>query len=232
MIVVRPAPPLTDTAAPGATRRRVWAGPAVKSHAALVLAAARFYLVPAGATLPAAAVAALDAGADPADTLPAGTVGYDLAAVRRATLHLPADAVAVELDGVAAPVVVTLADPATADDVFARLVRRAGGGYTLTADTPGTLARARVPLGVTAGVAVATLTLALTVSGLPDVAAAHPAPAGWLTALAALDWRAVGAAGGVPSAAAQVWLYRTLTRPPAWLTLARTAQPPATQDTP
>ncbi len=207
------APPNTTTTFPGTTRRRVWAGPAVASHAAVVLTAARLALVPAGA--------AFDAGTDPADAPPAGHTIFDLGAIRLATLHLDADAIAIELDGRRAPVVVLLSDAATADDVFTQLVRRCGTGYALATDRPSRLALARTPLGVMAGVGVAAGILAVTVSGLPDVVVNLPDPPVWLRALARLDWRLVTGTGGVALAAAQVWLYRRLARPPARLTLRR-----------
>ncbi len=170
------------------------------------------------ATLPAPPIAPTGSGAT---RLPVGLAAVDPAAVRLATLHLDANAIAIELDGRRAPVAVALADAATADAVFTHLVRCCGPGYALATDRPTRLELARTPLGVMAGVAVAAGILAVTVSGLPDVVVNVPDPPAWLRALARLDWRLVSGTGGVALAAAQVWLYRRVARPPAWLTLRR-----------
>lgn len=196
------APPTTAPPASDATRR-VWAGPAVASHAALVMTASHLDLIPTGTARPV------------------GRPALDLTAIRLATSHLDANAIALAVDGWRAPVVVALADAATADDVFTQLVQRCGAGYTLATDRPSRLVLARTPLGVMAGVAAAAGILAVTVSGLPDVVVNLPDPPAWLSALARLDWRLVTGTGGVALAVAQVWLYRRLARPPARLTLRR-----------
>lgn len=192
-------PRLEDTAPPGLLAVREWARPAVASHAAVTLTAARLTLK----------------SADGRELM------LPLAGVRRAALGLATDAVEIDHDQLPLPARIRFADAATADEFFARLVRRSGAGYDLGTDAPTQLGLARGPVGVMAAVLVATAVLAATVAGLPDVLANSPTPPAWLRLLARLDWRLVTGAGGALLAAAQVSLLRRLARPPARMVLVR-----------
>ena len=210
------------------SRRRVWAAPELRSHALLVLTPDRIHLAPlAGPPKPHTAAAAAG-GADLGDLLgPLATV-IDLAAVRGVKLDLPADALAVEYVGPGARpcrLAVVFATPEAADACFTKVWRRLGRGFELRPYRRDFRALARGPLVLLAAVLLATAALALTLSVAEDVTnhggGAAP-PESPLEALAAsLDWRAVCVAGGAAAAAAQVWLYRRVTRPPVVLELAR-----------
>ena len=192
-------PRLEDTAPPGLLAVREWTRPAVTSHARVTLGAVRLGLTAVGAA----------------------ELTLTLAGVRRAMLGLATDCVEIEHDYLPLSVRVRFVDAATADEFFSRLARRSGPGYDLGTDSPTQLELARGPLGVMAAVLVATVTLAATAAGLPDVLVNDPAPPAWLAALARLDWRTVTGTGGVLLAGAQVRLLRRLARPPARLVLTR-----------
>ena len=212
----RTAPRPTDTTAPGLLRRRVWAAPEVRSHALVVLTAARLYLAPPAVTPPRPdAVAAVENGADPDVAVgPLGTT-IDLANVRAVRLDLVGAAVRVEYAGAgrgAAAVVVRFAGPEPADALFSRLWRRVGDGFTLTPFRADPWAAARGPVGAMLGVLLVTLAA---LAGLPALAdAGFDLPPG-------ADWRVAGGLGGAALAVAQVVLYRRLTRPPVRLELTR-----------
>ena len=198
-------PRLEDTAPPGLLAVREWARPAVVSHETVMLTAARLTLKSSdGREL----------------TLP-------LAGIRRAALGLATDAVDLDHDQLPVVARVRFADASTADEFFARLVRRSGSGYDLGTDAPTQLQVARGPLGIMAAVLLTTAILAATVAGLPDVLANSTSPPSWLGMLARLDWRLVTGMGGVLLAVAQVRLLRRLARPPARLVLVRSETPTA-----
>jgi hypothetical protein len=189
-------------------RPRVWTPPELTSHARLVILPDRLLLSPP------------DGSAD-------AEVTFD--AIRRVRLDLLANAVAVETAG-KGPVAITFATPEAADAAFTRLWGRLGDGFTLLPYRRDPRLLARTPLLVLAAVLLVTATLAV-LAGLADEYAAAraaggvsvgllpPAPVeqlfGWLS------WKAVCLVGGAASAAAQVWLYRRLTQPPACLELVR-----------
>lgn len=212
----------SDTTLPGQTRRHVWPAPEVTSHSLFVLTAARLFLAPGTGPPRPEALAALEAGGDPAAHIgPLGTV-IDLAAVRRVTLSLEANTLRVEYGqpgkglGLTA---VRFASAETADTVFGKLWRRLGDRVVLVPPTPDPWSVIRVPLAVMAGVLAVTLTLAMALSAAPDVP--HPAAAHLAAAPEWADWRAVCGSGGAALAVVQVWLYRRLTRPPSRLVLER-----------
>lgn len=226
-----PAPSL-DSTLPGATRRRLWAHPDVRSHSVVVLTFERLHVAPlTGAPRPeflAATVAAIAGGDDIDDLLGPFALAVDLAAVRGVTLDLHTNALVVEYaKGGAATAALTLvfATPETADACFTKLWRRLGDGCELRPYARDAWAAARAPLALLIGAVLVTAALALLLSVFEDVTVAR-AGAPPLAPLARLigwmDWRAVCALGGAAMAAAQVWLYRRLTRPPAALELYRT----------
>ena len=211
-----------DTTLPGQTRRHVWPAPEVTSHSLFVLTAGRVFLAPGTAPPRPEALAALEAGGDPAAHVgPLGTA-IDLAAVRRVVLALESNTLRIKY---ATPgrgvgrVAVRFAAAETADTVFGKLWRRLGDGVALAPPTPDPWSVVRVPVAVMAGVLVVTLTLALVLSAAPDVA--HPAAARLADVPWWAGWRAVCGAGGAALAVVQVWLYRRLTRPPSRLVLER-----------
>jgi hypothetical protein len=230
--------PSLETTLPGATRRRVWTNPDVKSHSLVVLTFERFHVAPlTGAAKPelvAATAAAVAGGEDIDDLLGPFAVAVDLAAVRAVALDLHTNSLIVEYakGGTAtAALTVVFATPETADACFTKLWRRLGDGYKLHPYKRDAWAAARAPLTLLIGAVLVTAALALLLSVFEDMAAARAgapdgAPASPLAPLARLldwmDWRAVCALGGAVIAAAQVWLYRRLTRPPAALELYRT----------
>lgn len=203
------ASPVDDTTLPGATRRRVWHAPAVRSHSLVVLTATRLYLAPPAGSPAPEVLAALAGGADPDDLLGTAAV-VELGAVRRVRNDLLGNALVVE-SGPAGRVVVTFAAAETADEVYAALWRRLGDEVVLSPYRPGSAAAAREPVGVMLGLFLATAVLAVLAAVADDIAATLPLP----------DWRWVCAAGGAVLAVAQVWLYRRLTRPPVRLELVR-----------
>ncbi|MBM3980723.1 MAG: hypothetical protein FJ304_10640 [Planctomycetes bacterium] len=232
------AAPSLDNTLPGATRRRVWASPDVRSHSVVVLTVERLHVAPlTGAPKPeivAATVAAIAGCDDIDDLLGPFALSVDLASVRGVTLDLHTNSLIVEYakGGTAtAALTVVFATPETADACFTKLWRRLGDGYKLQPYRRDAWASARAPLTLLIGALLATMALALLLSVFEDMAAARAgapdgAPASPLAPLARLldwmDWRAVCALGGAAMAAAQVWLYRRLTRPPAALELYRT----------
>ena len=192
-------PRLEDTAPPGLLAVREWARPAVVSHAAVALSAARLTLKSADGR----------------------ELALALAGIRRAALGLATDAVEIDHDQLPIQARIRFAGAATADEFFARLVRRSGAGYDLGTDAPTQVELARGPVGVMAAVLLATAVLAATVAGLPDLLTNHPDPPAWLRLLARLDWRLVTGVGGALLAVAQMRLLRRLARPPARLVLVR-----------
>ena len=217
---------LSDTTLPGQQGRRVWSAPAVATHAWLVMTPARLYLLPTGYSADAGVRAAAEAGADLERLFGDAAERLDLTDVLRADFHL-ADLTLV-LRRAAGDVTLTFGDAEAADDVFTKLLHRTRDRLHLVSDKPDPLAAARGPLGILAGVLLATATLAVTASAAADLTPPD-APAGlarWLTFLAALDWRAVCGVGGVVAAWLQVAAYRRYHRPPARLALVAAGGPP------
>ena len=225
-----------EPAPAGATRRRTWAHPEVKSHSLVVLTPERLHAAPlAGAPRPET-LAAVDSG-DLDDLLGPFAVTIDLAAVRRAKLDLLTNSLTVEYARAGSSsgrLTVAFATPEAADACFTKLWRRLGG-HRLRPYKRDAWAAARGPLALIAGVLLATALLVLVLSVFEDAApdraaarltsrgssgAATKSPAEMLVGWA--DWRWVCAAGGAAAAASQVWLYRRLTRPPVALELVRT----------
>ncbi len=210
---------LSDTTLPGLQGRRVWSAPAVASHAGLVMTPSRLYLLPAGHPAGASLRAAAEAGADLERLFGDAAEGLNLADVRRADFHL-AD-LTIVLARPAGDVTLRFGDAEAADDVFTKLLHRTRDRLRLVSDKPDPWVAARGPLGLLAGVLLATATLAVTASAAADLTTPD-APAWlarWLSLLAALDWRAVGGVGGAVAAWLQVAAYRRYHRPPARLAL-------------
>jgi hypothetical protein len=230
----------TETTTPGSNRRRVWAHPDVKSHSLVVLTFERLHLAPlAGPPKPDLLVAAAYDDLD--EVLGPLAVAIDLVAVRRVKLHLPTNTLSVEYvkGGIGTSrASVTFATADVADAVFTKLWRRLGDGFKAANGKRDFWALARGPLALLFGALLATAALVILISVFEDFAAARAAlkdapppekfgvsPAipktpiegllGWL------DWRWVCGAGGCAAAAAQVWLYRRLTRPVTTLELRR-----------
>lgn len=228
--------PTLDTTAPGATRRRVWAHPDVSSHSLVLLTATRLYLAPLAGVPKADLVSALENGGDPDELLGPLAVVVDLGAVRRLTLDLIRNALAVEYvsggQG-AARLTVAFAAPEVADLCFTKVWRRLGDGCRLQPYKRDAWALARSPVALLVGALVVTAALALAQSAFEDMASARaaalPADAPHVVskgplerALGKLDWRAVCALGGAVAGLSQVWLYRRFTQPPRSLEVVRT----------
>ena len=209
---------LSDTTLPGLQGRRVWSAPAVASHAWLVMTPARLYLVPQGHATGGVAQA-VEAGAD-LDRLFGDAAGrLNLVDVRRADFDLAGLAIVLTTATVA--VTLRFRDAEAADDLFTKLLHRTRDRLHLVSDKPDPFVAARGPLGVLAGVLLATATLAVTASAAADLGTPD-APewvARWLTLLATLDWRAVCGVGGATAAWLQVAAYRRYHRPPSRLAL-------------
>jgi hypothetical protein len=209
----------TDATPPALGGRRVWAAPAVASHAWLVLTPARLYLLPANYDRSEAVRHAVDAGADLEALFGGAATRLPLADLAGVEFRLRDTAMT--LTHPAGRVEIAFADAEAADDFFTRLLGRTRDFLALASDRPDPLVAARTPLGLLAGVLLATATLAVTVSATEDVTVPG-APAWvvrWLALLSALDWRAVCAAGGAVAAWLQVAAYRAYHRPPSRLAL-------------
>ena len=227
---------------PGATRRRTWAHPEVRSHSLVVLTFDRLVVAPLGGTPRAEVVSAVEAGHDLDDLLGPLAVAINLIAVCRVRLDLLSNALVVEYakGGLGtARVKVVFETPEAADACYTKLWRRLGDGFALQPDARDAWSAARAPLALLAGALLATAALALVLSVFEDMASARAAAKVSTPGLGGLDgakslpqsplevllgwmnWRAVCAVGGVAAGVAQVWLYRRLTRPPAALELAR-----------
>ena len=216
---------LSDTTLPGLQGRRVWSAPAVSSHAWLVMTPARLYLLPAGHTT-AGVRQAVEAGADLERLFGDGAECVNLADLLRADFAL-AD-LTIVLGRATGDLTLRFRDAEAADDLFTKLLHRTRDRLHLTSDKPDPLVAARGPLGILAGVLLATATLALTAGAAADLTTPD-APAWlarWLTLLASLDWRAVCGVGGATAAWLQVAAYRRYRRPPTRLTLAPADCPP------
>jgi hypothetical protein len=168
------------------------------------------------------AVDAILAGADLGGVFgPLGTV-IDLPTVRRVTLDLEANSLAVDYRPTLAggsgsiptgQVVVQFDSYEAADEVFTKVWRRIADRVKLHQHRRPTWDLVRTPLAAIAGVLFATLLLSALAIGVGD--SGRPDAAGW----AVLDWRWVCGLGGVALAALQVWLYRRWTTPPVKLEL-------------
>ena len=142
----------------------------------------------------------------------------DLATITCVRHELADNAVTIESPA-ASPVRLAFTAAEVCDDVYSRLWARLGPAVELRPYRTAFWSAAREPLGVMAGVLLATLTLTLTVEAAADVAG----PSFPVRLVPGLDWRLVAGLGGAGLALAQVWLYRRLTRPPACLELIRRA---------
>ncbi len=237
-----PVAPTTDThpAVPG-TRRRVWAAPVLRSHGLLVLSADRMVLSADHGPPRPEVKAAAESGADLDDLLGPLATTVAFRAVRRATLDLVRNTVAVGYAGPAGPAKVTVvfAGPDAADACFTKLWRRLGQDFSLLPYRRDAWALAAAPLGLLAAVLLLTAALAVAVSTFDEHAPDRPAGAVSIPAAGGLgspgdgptsalerwlgwmDWRVVCGLGGAAAAATQVWLYRRLTTPPQRLEVAR-----------
>ena len=218
---------LHDTTLPGSTNRRQWRAPTVTSHSLIVLTATRLYLCSLSAKPTEETIEAIRQGTDPETVLGAGTVIVEFSDVRRVLAELLTDTLTLEVRPsrqAARSVTITFTEPEAADDLFALLLKRIGDSCDLVTNQDDPIAMARPTLGVMAGVLLATVTLAVTISAIDDVAESTVGidrQAAWFAAIAWMDWRVIGAIGGVVLAVIQVWMYRQFTRPPVRLELIR-----------
>jgi len=233
-----------ETTLPGHTRRRVWSHPEVKSHSLVVLTFNRLHVAPLTGTPRAETRTAIESGADLDELFGPLAIVVDLAKVRRVKLDLLTNSLKIEyVNGGPGTnwLTVVFAKPETADICFTKLWRRLGNSCQLLPYQRDSWSLARTPLMLLAAVLLATAAMALALSVFEDMASARAAAQvstpdsgemgnkgtlprsplevvfGWL------DWRVVCAVGGFGAAAAQVWLYRRLTRPPVSLELIRSA---------
>jgi len=190
------------------------------------MTALRLHLTPANAELAPELVKQIEAGAAVEGLLPSATDSLLLPDLEEAELDLTT--FTIRLQTAVLERRLQFADAETADDVFAKLLHRTHHILTLSTDRPDTLHLIRAPLGVIAGILIATLTLALTVSAAADLTSppANPNEARawlneWLRLLAKLDWRWICGVGGGACAWAQLALIRRWHRPPTRLFLTR-----------
>ncbi|AMV29828.1 hypothetical protein VT84_35875 [Gemmata sp. SH-PL17] len=225
-----------DTTLPGASRRRVWVHPEVKSHSLVVLTFDRLYVAPPTGAPKAELLAAIGAGGNLEELLGPLAVVVELVAVQNLKLDLLSNSLVVEyVNGLGTSrLTVVFASPEAADLCFTKLWRRLGDGHKLQPYQRDAWSLARGPLVMLAGVLAATAALALTLSVFEDMASARAAarlsaPDGMTLPKSPLEhllgwmsWRGVCAVGGIAAGASQVWLYRKLTRPPVSLEVTRT----------
>lgn len=217
---VQPAAAPSDTGIPALARRRVWAAPDVTSHSLIVLTLPRLYLAPPGAAWRPEAVATIEAAVDVEAALGPLATAIDLATVRRVRLDLPTNTLTIEYTAAragSAKVAVRFASWEAADAVFGKLWRRLGDGFALRPPRAAAWDVARAPVAFMAALLAGTGLAAVGLNALSDFAPADR----WPIARLLPDWRVVCGTGGAVVAAAQVWLYRRLTRPPERLELVR-----------
>lgn len=210
---------ISDSTIPALNHRRVWADPEVRSHSLVVLTLTRLHLAPPAVVPPAAEVVAAIEQGDHSGGLGPDAVVIDLATVRRVRLDMLANAVAVEFrcgDETAA-VTVRFAGPESADALFTKLWHRLGANFQLIPFRVEPWAAVRGPVLVLAGL------LAGTAVAAAGMAAADAGRFGPLSLPGWADWRVACAVGGAAMAAAQLWMYRRWTEPPARLELVRAA---------
>lgn len=213
----------SDTGIPGLARRRVWAAPDVVSHSLIVLTLPRLYLAPPGPPPKPELVAALESAVDAEAALGPLATAIDLASVQRVKLDLTTNTLTVEYRvggsqaGGRVRAAVRFAAAETADTVFGKLWRRLGDGCVLQPTAPDPWDVARAPVAFMAALLAGTGVLALGLNAAADVALADR----WPVARLLPDWQPVCGLAGAAVAAAQVWLYRRLTRPPERLELVR-----------
>lgn len=212
------APAPDDTTLNGASRRRVWQNPEVRSHSLVVLTVLRLYLTPQSGPPPASVLATLEQTYNLDDTLGPYATVVELATVRRVTLDLLTNALKLDYRtpaGHVTQIAIAFATAEAADALFSKVWRRLGDKFALTPKKPHWWTVARDPLAVMAGILLATVTLAVTANAASDGVVRTPLDA----ALRWADWRFVCALGGAALALSQAWLYRRFTRPPARLEL-------------
>lgn len=218
---------LHDTPPPGSSSRRLWCAPTLSSHSLILMTATRFYLCPIHMAPTPGVIEALRQGAEPEALLGGTTIAVDYTDVRRVLAELLRDTLTLETGTnrqTAQRITVTFTSAESADEVFTQLLKRIGDSCRLVTDQDDPIALARPTLGVMAGIALSTATLAMTINAIHDVAESAPGidiQAPWFAAIAWMDWRVVCAFGGVLLAVIQVWLYRQFTRPPLRLELIR-----------
>jgi hypothetical protein len=205
------SPDITETTFPGSTRR-VWRAPAVKSHALVALTPGRLDLVPADVD------SELLANGDDLHAGPQSTA-IELATITRIRHELVSNTLTIETLSSREPVMIVFSEPEISDDAYTRLWRRLGPALELRPFRPAFWTVAREPVGVMAGVLMATITLALFADAAADLIGTIPGS--WARLARGLDWRWITGIGGAVLALAQVWLYRRLTRPPTRLELVR-----------
>lgn len=208
----------SDTAIPGLARRRVWAAPDVSSHSLVVLTLPRIYLAPPVGEPKPEKIAALEKSLDIEAVLGPLTTSIELASIQRVRLDLMRNTVRIDHDhprGGHQRSELVFRKPETADTVFSKLWRRLGGDFTLRPYRPETWELARSPLLVMMAFALATAFVSFGLNAVSDVYGGTDwVTAGWLP-----GWRAVCVTGGAAVAAAHVWLYRRISKPPERLEL-------------
>lgn len=218
-----------DTAIPGLTRRRVWGAPALRSHSLLALTFLKLYLAPAAVSHRPETTASILNGADLDEVFgPLGTV-VDLGTVTRVRFDLHANSLWLEYpqpggSGVVrtrantpkAGVHIAFANHEMADEVYTKIWRRLGERVELKPYRRDWSDLGRVPLGWMLGVLFAATILIIAVDAAQD---AGPSDSPLVRGLQLIDWRWIAGAGGVVLALLQVWIYRLLTQPPAFLEL-------------
>ncbi|MFO0799023.1 MAG: hypothetical protein U0804_16265 [Gemmataceae bacterium] len=238
---------LSPTADPNpsipATRRRVWAAPALRSHGLIVLTANQLVLSPDRGPPRPEVLAAAELGDDLEELFGPLATTIGLRSVGRATLDLLRNSVTLAYAGPAGPtrVRIEFESADAADSCFTKLWRRMGQDCALRPYRREGWALAAAPLGLLAAVLLLTAVLTITVSSFDEHA--HDRPAGVVSVPAAgslgnpgdsamsplecwlgwMDWRVICGFGGAAAAGTQVWLYRRLTAPPRALVVVRGA---------
>jgi len=226
----------TETTLPLPQGRRYWPPAVVGAGAGLLLSRARLDYIPqAEAHLPPVAIERLLAGADPTRWLPADTLTLWLGDCESIDYDLIHGEMTFQAGRTTLPL--RFADLLQADDLFTKLLHRTTETHQLTTDLPPWLERIRMPAGILAGLAVATVTLAITVSAAQDLVIPPGDPTTqdtwhqqWLRWLSNLKPSWVLLAGSTLASWFQVLLVRRWRQSPRRLRLVRhdlTAPPDA-----
>lgn len=224
-------PRCTDTVLPRPSRR-IWTHPALTSHSAVVLTGTRLYLASNDSPPSPDSLSKLKLGGNPEELLGKALLIIPLAEVIRATEDLETNTIALEYGSrEARSVSITLTDEESTDELFMGLWRRLASEFELNPDTD-RIRSARKPLAVMLGMVLTTFLAAYIVQLAEEFHTAHAVSTTngtlvltdsnrvYLKELA--DRRSLCyVAGGIGLAAAQIWLYRRLTRPATCLIIQR-----------
>src|SRR5579883_410256 len=165
-----------ETTLPGATRRRIWLHPELKSHSLVVLTFERLHVTPLAGTPTPDLVTAVEAGQNLDELLGPLAVVVDLIAVRQLKLDLLTNSLIIEYvkNGLeTSRLTVAFTTSEAADAFFMKLWRRLGDGFQLQPYKRDAWSAARSPLVLLVGALLTTAILALVLSIFEDMASAR-----------------------------------------------------------